>query len=214
MTPADLTLPNNSMIGSTKRFYDKILSSHTAIHSKYKGTPTSQYKVRETGTKSEMRERMEKTEVSKAYYTNLIKKNCLNQSIDAINSLNNKIKLMKKNKTIEDMLIKSTPSVHYRSTKHAEHRHTNKMLRKNDLNSTVSKRSINSNSKSRSSNKGSKEFGRLITKSKLRLSGNISMPTSSVSKYSTKVEDVRVKRLEETNALLRKENGRLRKYIE
>ena len=44
------------MAASTKRMYDKILSSHPGINNKFKGTPNSIKKVRESGVKSELRE--------------------------------------------------------------------------------------------------------------------------------------------------------------
>lgn len=49
-TPADLHIPN-TMAGSSKRIYDKILTTHTNLNSKFKGTPTSSKKAREAGIK-------------------------------------------------------------------------------------------------------------------------------------------------------------------
>lgn len=70
---------------------------------------------------------------------------------------------------------------------------------------TVQNKSVNSNSKSRSSAQGSKEFGRLITKSKLRLSTNINKTESSV-KVSSKTYEYKIRKLEDTNLVLMKEN--------
>lgn len=106
--------------------------------------------------------------------------------------------------------MNSTPTIQYKTAKNSDFRLPQKLCKKYDVNS--SKRSFNSNSKSRSSGKWNKEFGRLITKSKLRLSANISKPNTSTSKYS-KIDDLRLKRLEETNEILRKENAQLRKYL-
>lgn len=74
-----------------------------------------------------------------------------------------------------------------------------------------SKRSMASSSKGRSSTKGgSKEFGRLITQSKLRLSGNLKhKPETSTSKYTSKAQDLKIRSLEETNIILANENDML-----
>lgn len=206
VTPAELHMPSN-MMGSTKRIYDKILNSHTALSHKHKGTPTSTYKMRESGIKSELRERKETPEVIQHYNLNLLKKSFPHQSEDKIDSFNNKIKLIKKNKTIEDMLMHYTPTVNYRSVKNADLPSANKLSHKANLNVDGSKRSMNSNSKSRSSAKGgSKEFSRLMTKSKLRLSGHLTKPDSSTSKYTTKAADLKMLRLEEANIMLMTEN--------
>lgn len=83
------------MMGSTKKIYDKILNSHTALGIKYKGTPTCKQKIRENGIKSELRERKETPEAVKVTTSTSIKQNAMNHSIDAIMSLNQKIKMMK-----------------------------------------------------------------------------------------------------------------------
>lgn len=63
-----------------------------------------------------------------------------------------------------------------------------------------SKRSVKSGSKSRSSaSKDGKDYNRLITKSKLRLSG----------KLNTKTTEIRVRQLEESNMYLTRENEML-----
>ena len=64
---------------------------------------------------------------------------------------------------------------------------------------------MNSNSKSRSSAQGSKEFGRLITKSKLRLSTNIAKPDSAL-KINNKAYESKIRKLEDTNLILIREN--------
>lgn len=210
VTPVDVHIPT-SISGSTKRVYDKILNSHTALGSKYKGSPFSIQKHRENGIKSELRERKETPDTMKMYNQAHIKNNFPHQSIDDIKMMNKKIKLVKKNKTIEDMLLNYTPKFNYFSAKNAERLNSGKLCRKYNLNVTGSKRSVGSNSKSRSSVKGAKEFSKLITKSKLRLSGHISKPDSSTSKYTTKASDLKIQKLEEANMHLINENEYLHK---
>ena len=50
------------MAASTKRMYDKIINNHPGVNHKFKGTPSSIRKVRESGVKSELRERKENTD--------------------------------------------------------------------------------------------------------------------------------------------------------
>lgn len=149
------------------------------------------------------------------------KKSIPHQSIDDIRSINNRYKLMQKNKHIEDMLMNNTPTINYWTLKSEEKIPKPKLKSKTSGNINSSKRSINSTSKSRSSAKGvNKDFNRLITKSKLRLSGNISKPESATGKYSTIASDMKMQKLEEVNfklatenELLRSENGRLKEKL-
>lgn len=106
------------------------------------------------------------------------------------------------------MLMNHTPTVNYWSIKSDEKIPMTKLSRKYiNGNVNTSKRSMHSNSKSRSSVKNSnKDFNRLITKSKLRLSGHIIKPESATSKYTTIASDIKIQRLEEANSMLCNEN--------
>jgi hypothetical protein len=110
------------------------------------------------------------------------------------------------------MLINHTPSVNYWSIKSDEKIPMTKLIRKYNANINNSKQSMHSNSKSRSSAKASnKDFNRLITKSKLRLSGHTAHPESATSKYTTIASDIKIQRLEEANIILNNEKEYLTK---
>lgn len=126
MTPADIHIPS-TMVGLSKRVYDKILNSHTALSSKYKASPTTLQKVREGGIKSEMRERKETPDTMKYLNHAHFNKKIPHQSIDDIKSVNKKIKMVKKNKTIEEMLMNYTPTYNYRSVKNADKTNAGKL---------------------------------------------------------------------------------------
>ena len=209
MTPVDLNIPN-TVSGSTKRIYDRILNSHTALSTKQKkekqkGTPVSQ----NYGSKVSV-DRNETPDVAAMYNQGIYKKSFPHQSIDDIKAQNNKMKLIKKNKTIEDMILTKTPTIHLKG-QYTGKISNSKLYQKywnTILESNGSKRSINSNSKSRSSAKGAKEFGRLITKSKLRLSGNISKQDPT-PKFNMKSNELKIWKLEDANLLLMRENKKL-----
>ena len=184
LTPADLRIP------STK--------------SKSKASPTFKYKARDTGIRSELSDRKDTSSYLKMPPTGISKASFPHQSIDDIKSINKQMKLIKKNKTIEDMILSNTPNMNYK-TNYPVEKVNSKIFRKycnTIMTNNHSKRSIKSGgSKSRSSCKDSKERNRLMTKSKLRLSG----------KMSAKTTEVRVKQLEDSNMLLTRENEMLLK---
>lgn len=103
------------MAGSTKRIYDRILSSNTALSSKklkdkQKTSPLSQ----KHGLKGSA-ERKDTPDDFSVYNQGSYLKSIPHQSIDDIKMFNNKIKLIKKNRTIEDMLISHTPTIHLKN---------------------------------------------------------------------------------------------------
>lgn len=113
---------------------------------------------------------------------------------------------MKKNKTIEDMLLNHSTGLtglNYK-TNYPMEKVNSKLFSKywsTIMTNNHSKRSVKSGSKSRSSaSKDGKDYNRLVTKSKLRLSGKL--PT-------TKTTEIRVRQLEESNMYLTRENEML-----
>jgi hypothetical protein len=183
LTPADLRMPSSKC--------------------KSKGSPAFKYKPRETGARSELSDRKDPPNFLKMYNQGIHKSGFPHQSIDDIKSMNKQMKLIKKNKTIEEMLLTNTPSMNYKSNYPVE-KANSKIFRKycnTIMTNNHSKRSVKSGSKSRSSCKDSKELNRLMTKSKLRLSGKISAKTT----------EIRAHQLEESNMLLTRENEMLLK---
>lgn len=113
MTPVELSIPNR-IAGSTKRIYDRILNNHTALSAqhkrdKQKGTPLSQ----NYGSKFSV-ERKDTPDALHMYNYASYKHSLPHQSIDDIKG-NDKIKLMKKNKTIESMMLSQTPTLHLKN---------------------------------------------------------------------------------------------------
>ena len=71
-------------------------------------------------------ERKETPDAFTIYNQGSYVKNFPHQSIDDIKMLNNKIKLIKKNRTIEDMLLSHTPTIHLKN--HQTEKHSNSKL--------------------------------------------------------------------------------------
>lgn len=94
MTPADLRIPTSK--------------------GKYKNSPSLKRKPRESGIKSELRERKETPNFLKIYSQGIQKSSPV-QSIDNARDLNKQFKLMKKNKTIEDMLLNHSTGLNYKT---------------------------------------------------------------------------------------------------
>lgn len=103
------------MVGSSKRIYDRIFSSNTVFSTKkakdkQKTSPLSQKHVMKGSA-----ERKDTPDEFGVYNHGSFLKPVPHQSIDDIKMHNNKIKLIKKNRTIEDMLLSHTPTIHLKN---------------------------------------------------------------------------------------------------